>query len=152
MRLCEKIKIFNLKISCVCLINLCTFAYILHIVNQSIMKTKLLILFVLLLLTTSVCANDVVWFDGYHPVTYQLQGKVDPVVKIALQMFTEDMQMVTGQKAVASNKATIIIRQGKGSDDGFKICITPHEQSGRGMPSMAALITLLNVFLDRYFV
>ena len=138
MRLCEKIKIFNLKISCVCLINLCIFAYILHIVNQSIMKTKLLILFVLLLLTTSVCANDVVWFDGYHPVTYQLQGKVDPVVKIALQMFTEDMQMVTGQKAVASNKATIIIRQGKGSDDGFKICITPQGQisieghNGRG--------------------
>ena len=102
------------------------------------MKIKSLILFVLLSVTTSVWASDVVWFDGHHPVTYQLMSKVDPVVKIAIQMFTEDMQMVTGQKAVASSKATILIRQGHIGDDGFKISITPKGQilieghNGRG--------------------
>ena len=67
--------------------------------------------------------NDGVWFDGQHPVTYQVVGKVDPVVKMALQMFSEDMEQVTGMKPVASKKATIRIVQGKGHDDGFRLSL-----------------------------
>ena len=68
-------------------------------------------------------ATDIVWFDGTKPVSYQLIGKTDPVVKIALQMFCDDMEMVTGMKPVASKKASIRIVQGKGSDDGFRLSI-----------------------------
>ena len=83
-------------------------------------------------------AADVVWFDGQHPVTYQIVGRVDPVVKTALQMFCDDMRQVTGMKAVASRQATIRIIQGKGSDDGFKLSVNRKGQivieghNGRG--------------------
>ena len=72
--------------------------------------------------------SDVVWFDGQHPVSYQVAGKVDPVVKIALQMFSSDMEMVTGMKPVASREASIRIVQGKGSDDGFRISVNKQGQ------------------------
>ena len=50
---------------------------------------------------STVCmAADVVWFDGVKPVTYEVVGKADPVVTMALQMFSSDMQMVTGMKPV----------------------------------------------------
>ena len=68
-------------------------------------------------------AADMVWFDGQHPVSYQVVGKVDPVVRIALQMFESDMEMVTGMKPVAAKKAAIRIIQGKGSDDGFRLSV-----------------------------
>jgi len=68
-------------------------------------------------------AADMVWFDGQHPVSYQVVGKTDPVVKIALQMFESDMEMVTGMKPVAAKKAAIRIIQGKGSDDGFRLSV-----------------------------
>jgi len=67
---------------------------------------------------------DVVWYDGEHPVTYQVQGKLSPVVRQALQMFSADMQLVTSHQAVEAKTAPIRIVQGKGSDDGF--CIRTH--------------------------
>lgn len=79
-----------------------------------------------------------IWFDGQHPISYQVVGKTDPVVSIALQMFRDDMQQVTGMKAVSARHATIIVRQGRGSDDGFRISVTPQRQilveghNGRG--------------------
>ena len=76
----------------------------------------------------SAMPSDVVWFDGQHPVSYQVAGKVDPVVKIALQMFSSDMEMVTGMKPVASREASIRIVQGKGSDDGFRISVNKQGQ------------------------
>ena len=101
---------------------------------------RLRVLFVTLLSVVALVASaaDVVWFDGHHPVTYQVVGKVDPVVKIALQMFESDIQMVTGMKPVASKSATIRVVQGKGSDDGFRISINAKKQivieghNGRG--------------------
>jgi len=66
-------------------------------------------------------AADVVWFDGTKPISYQVVGKTDPVVKIALQMWSDDMEQVTGMRPVSSKKACIRIIQGKGSDDGFRI-------------------------------
>ena len=68
-------------------------------------------------------AADVVWFDGQHPITYSVSGKVDPVVKIAIDMFRSDMQQVTGMKPVASGKGVIQLIQKKGADDGFRIYV-----------------------------
>ena len=49
----------------------------------------------LLLILCSLCcgaaAAAVVWYDGQHPVTYQLTGKPAPVVYQALRMFADDM-------------------------------------------------------------
>jgi hypothetical protein len=66
-------------------------------------------------------AADIVWFDGTNPISYQVVGKTDPVVKMALQMWSNDMEQVTGMRPVSSKKACIRIIQGKGSDDGFRI-------------------------------
>ena len=67
--------------------------------------------------------QQLTWFDGQRPVTYQLAGKVDPVVMTALDMWKGDMQQVTGQTPVAAKQATIRIVQGKGTDDGFRISV-----------------------------
>ena len=34
---------------------------------------------------------EVVWFDGRHPITYQLPTDVEPVVMTALEMWKTDM-------------------------------------------------------------
>lgn len=92
------------------------------------------------LLITLYCgvatATNIVWFDGIRPISYQVVGKTDPVVKIALQMWSDDMEQVTGMRPVSgatrlmnsekritdsTKTATIVIKQGKGSDDGFRI-------------------------------
>ena len=85
------------------------------------MKNLLLILFSLL--CCPAVKAEVVWFDGTNPVTYQVEGKVDAVVQIALRMFCDDMELVTGHKTVESKNAVIRIVQGKGSDDGFRIFV-----------------------------
>lgn len=55
-------------------------------------------------------AKDLVWYDGLQAVTYHIQKNVDPVVKVAADMFAGDMQAVTGKKALLvsqDKKATI---------------------------------------------
>ena len=42
------------------------------------MKLRQITLFFLLLVCTFAKADDVVWFDGQHPVSYQVVGKTDP--------------------------------------------------------------------------
>ena len=66
---------------------------------------------------------DVVWYDGSNAVSYHVEGKAAPVVLQALRLFEDDMELVTGKKAVASKNAAIRIVQGKGSDDGFCISV-----------------------------
>ena len=51
------------------------------------------------------------WFDGSNPVSYNLNGAVAPVVKVAAEMFSGDMLMVTGKKAVADKKGAIQVYQ-----------------------------------------
>ena len=98
--------------------------------------TLLIILLWLCLLP--VKAKEIVWFDGYTPVTYQVVGKVDPVVNMALQMFTDDIHQVTGIVPKNSRQAKIRIIQGKGSDDGFRLHVSKKGQilveghNGRG--------------------
>ena len=79
--------------------------------------------FLLLLSQLAMFAGSVVWFDSTHPVSYSVEGKVSPVVRQALRLFEDDMELVTGKKAVASKNAVIRIVQGKGSDDGFCISV-----------------------------
>jgi len=89
---------------------------------------KFFLLTVSLILTTATAlASEVEWYDGRHPVTYQVQGRVSSVVLMALRMFEDDMELVTGHKAVAANNAAIRIVQGKGYDDGFCLSV----QSGQ---------------------
>lgn len=49
-------------------------------------------------------AKDFVWFDGNRAVSFHVQKNVDPVVKVATDMFATDMLAVTGKKAVASRQ------------------------------------------------
>jgi len=87
------------------------------------MKKILITLVVFVAVCVGASGADAVWFDGQHPVTYQVVGKTDPVVKIALEMFCSDMEQVTGMRPVSSKKASICIVQGKGSDDGFRLSV-----------------------------
>ena len=52
---------------------------------------------------------DVTWFDGTNAVSYQVEGRYAPVVKIALEMFASDMQQVTGLPAKQSKNSVIRI-------------------------------------------
>ena len=96
------------------------------------MKTRLILFLTLIFVCVGAKAADVVWFDGQHPVTYQVVGKTDPVVKIALEMFCSDMEQVTGLRPVkrgerreerGERNAVIRIVQGKGTDDGFRLSV-----------------------------
>ena len=82
---------------------------------------------------------EVVWFDGQHPITYSMPKKVESVVKIALEMWKDDMRQVTGMMPVTSNKATIkIVQVSDIPTDGFRIYIKGGQiiiegSNGRGM-------------------
>ena len=102
------------------------------------MKRILILLFTFhLSLFTSYA--EVVWFDGQHPITFSMPKKVESVVKIALEMWKDDMQQVTGMMPVTSNKATIKIVQVLDiPTDGFRIYIKGGQiiiegSNGRGM-------------------
>ena len=82
-----------------------------------------IIISLLLMFSANVRAKDVVWFDGYNPITYSVEKDVEPVVKMALDMFCDDMRQVTGVTPVKTKKATIHIIQGKGKNDGFRITV-----------------------------
>ena len=87
-----------------------------------------IILCALTVMTVSAARAQLVWYDGQHPVTYQVVGKPAPVVMQALQMFCGDMELVTGKAPVASKNATIRIVQGRGNDDGFRLSVSPAGQ------------------------
>ena len=54
-------------------------------------------------------ADELVWYDGKNAVTYNVLTDVDPVVKVALDMFSEDMSAVTGRKAIPTKKGALRI-------------------------------------------
>ena len=67
-------------------------------------------LFIAIFSAVSLSAGaDVVWYDGSNAVSYRCEGKVEPVVEIALQMFRSDMQQVTGREATEAKDAIIRI-------------------------------------------
>ena len=87
------------------------------------MKLRRITLSFILTICLHATAADIVWYDGKTPISYQVVGKVAPVVKIALQMWSNDMELVTGMRPVTSKKAAIRIIQGKGKDDGFRLSV-----------------------------
>ena len=87
------------------------------------MKKIITAVLFLLAVNMTAASADVVWFDGTNPVSYQVVGKTDPVVKMALQMWSDDMEQVTGMRPMSSKKACIRIIQGKGTDDGFRLSV-----------------------------
>ena len=99
-------------------------------------RTALLI--ILYLMCHVAHAADIVWFDGTNPITYSIPKDVEPVVKIALDMWKSDMQQVTGMTPQASSKGTIKVVQGRGIADGFRIYVKGKQiivegHGGRGM-------------------
>ena len=104
-------------------------------------KILLLLVLVLALCVMGVQAAEIVWFDGQQPITYCVPKKVEPVVKVALELWKSDMQQVTGLEPVmidASN-AKIVLRQSrKLPEDGFRISVKNGQiiiegSNGRGM-------------------
>ena len=92
----------------------------------------------LLVLATFTATADVVWFDGKAPITYSIPKKVEPVVKVALDMWKSDMLQVTGMEPVASSQPKIKVTEGKGPADGFRIYVKGEQiivegNNGRGM-------------------
>lgn len=73
------------------------------------MKKISYVLLVWLAICGKAVAADVVWFEGNKPVSYQVEGKTSPVVAVALDMFSSDMQQVTGFSA-ESQKTNASIR------------------------------------------
>ena len=104
-------------------------------------KILLLLVLVLALCVMGVQAAEIVWFDGQQPITYCVPKKVEPVVKVALELWKSDMQQVTGLESVINNasKAKIILRQSKKlPEDGFRISVKNGQiiiegSNGRGM-------------------
>ena len=62
-----------------------------------------------------VQGKEIVWFDGLHPITYQMPKEVEPVVQVAMEMWKDDMRQVTGMTPVASDKAVIRMEHASGS-------------------------------------
>ena len=104
-------------------------------------KILLLLVLVLALCVMGVQAAEIVWFDGQQPITYCVPKKVEPVVKVALELWKSDMQQVTGLEPVMINasKSKIILRQSrKLPEDGFRISVKNGQiiiegSNGRGM-------------------
>ena len=75
------------------------------------MNSKITLLTTLLLLAFN--ANGLNWYDGSKAVTFSLPDGADPVVNVAAGMFSDDMEAVTGKRAVSADadKATIRLYQ-----------------------------------------
>ena len=74
---------------------------------------KLLSIAVLFMLANNIMAEHFVWYDGQNAVTFFVPKKSDPVVSVALEMFADDMDAVTGKRAIKVNEkqATICVLQ-----------------------------------------
>ena len=102
------------------------------------MKRILFLLFTIhyALFTSS---SEVVWFDGQQPITYSVPKKVEPVVKIALEMWKDDMRQVTGLEPMAAGKGKVIVTKSHAlPEDGFRISVKGGKiviegNNGRGM-------------------
>ena len=55
------------------------------------------ILFAVFILNVfAVSASNFIWYDGQQAISYNVPRNTSPVVNIALDMFAEDMKLVTG--------------------------------------------------------
>lgn len=74
-------------------------------------QRNIITLFFLSALTLPALSKNIVWYDGKNPVSFTKQAKTSPVVDIALDMFADDMQAVTGKKAHNKKNGKIEIYQ-----------------------------------------
>lgn len=100
---------------------------------------RILLTFLVLKCSLIISAGEVVWFDGQHPVTYNIPKKAELVVGTALSMWKDDMLQVTGMMPVASKKAVVNCQLSKTLPaDAFRIytkngSIFVEGGNGRGM-------------------
>ena len=92
------------------------------------------------MLCPALAVAETVWYDGANPVTFQLPKKHDAVVATAAQMFADDMQAVTGQKAVKGN--SIIINQ---LDKASKSTVKSLKAKGVPVDSLKSLTDGFNI-------
>ena len=91
------------------------------------------------ILTGELQATNLTWFDGQHPITYQMSRMMEPVVETALTMWKDDMRQVTGLTPVASRHATIkVVHTSSLPADGFRLSVKGEAiiiegSNGRGM-------------------
>ena len=92
-----------------------------------------------MILTGELQATNLTWFDGQHPITYQMSRMMEPVVETALTMWKDDMRQVTGLTPVASRHATIkVVHTSSLPADGFRLSVKGEAiiiegSNGRGM-------------------
>ena len=84
------------------------------------MKRKIQTIITLIIAAITLCGtplkvqaatNKVYWTDSHSQVYYSINAKTSDVVKIALQLFAHDMQVVTGHAAKEKTNAPIQIFQ-----------------------------------------
>lgn len=75
---------------------------------RDLLSKPILTLFLGVAAVGNLAAKDLVWYDGKQAVSYSIQKNVDPVVKVAAQMFADDMKAVTGKEAVMADKKVVI--------------------------------------------
>lgn len=71
-------------------------------------KLKINILWVMTLMALE--AQALLWYDGSEAVSFCVPDGADPVVTVAAGMFAEDMEAVTGKRAVAKDADNATIR------------------------------------------
>lgn len=77
------------------------------------MLLRSFLLIIVFVCSQIVRSNDFVWYNGKQAISYAMPQSTAPVVKIAIDMFKEDMKQVTGllPKKSSASKATICIIQ-----------------------------------------
>lgn len=77
----------------------------------NIMNLRTLLLTAILVCSQFIWSNDFVWYNGKEAITYSLTNTPSPVVTVALKMFTDDLNQVTGvlPQKTSVDKASIRI-------------------------------------------
>ncbi len=71
---------------------------------------NLRILLFIILLFPSLSLYPLIWYDGNEPISYYIPADIDPVVKVAADMFASDMEAVTGKFAQKKAFDEVVIR------------------------------------------
>lgn len=69
-----------------------------------------LLLIVVFICSQFISANDFVWYNGKQAITYSVSESVTPVVDIALGMFSDDLEQVTGKTPRKMSDKEAVIR------------------------------------------
>ncbi|MDY3847653.1 MAG: glycosyl hydrolase 115 family protein [Prevotella sp.] len=96
------------------------------------MYKQIIVGLTMLLTASSLLAQKsgkLVWYDGKKAVTYEVKTDVAPVVKVALDMFSDDMAAVTGRKAIPAKKGILRIIELDKADN-----ITKNELARKNIP------------------